>query len=172
MDHACTIGTPCHEDWNRMTPQATGRHCTACDLTVIDLTSLSPQARVAALGVFRQRVGAGERVCVRGHLTRDGLLAGSRRVLTGGMAMMLAMAVAGCTGDGVPVTPAPPVPAARPAPGAIRMGDFVRPLPMGAICAPPAHGEAKPSGLAEQPSKGKIVVGAPVAPGPQVSPAP
>ncbi|GAA4463335.1 hypothetical protein GCM10023093_11540 [Nemorincola caseinilytica] len=38
------IADPCHEDWNKMTPCAQGRHCTQCDKTVIDFTSWSDAA--------------------------------------------------------------------------------------------------------------------------------
>lgn len=33
--------TACHEDWNKMIPNSTGRHCTTCNLTVINLTGKS-----------------------------------------------------------------------------------------------------------------------------------
>lgn len=32
------IPDPCHEDWNQMTPNERGRHCDACQKTVIDFT--------------------------------------------------------------------------------------------------------------------------------------
>ena len=32
------IPEPCHEDWNKMTPREQGRHCAACNKTVIDFT--------------------------------------------------------------------------------------------------------------------------------------
>ncbi len=34
-----SIPEPCHEDWNKMTPKEKGRHCAACNKTVIDFTS-------------------------------------------------------------------------------------------------------------------------------------
>lgn len=38
-----TIPTPCHEDWNKMTPDNTGRHCNACSKSVIDFTVMSDE---------------------------------------------------------------------------------------------------------------------------------
>lgn len=38
-----TIPTPCHEDWNKMTPDNTGRHCSACSKSVIDFTVMSDE---------------------------------------------------------------------------------------------------------------------------------
>lgn len=35
------IPTPCHEDWNQMTPQQQGRFCSSCQKTVIDFSVLS-----------------------------------------------------------------------------------------------------------------------------------
>ena len=163
MDNACTIGTPCHENWNCMTPNAEGRHCAACNLTVIDLTRLSPQARVTAMGTIRQRIIAGERVCVRGNLNRDGMLAGSRRVLTGGMALMLAMTIAGCTGEGIPVTPQPPAHGSQPTdPKPTPMGTT---LPLaGAVCAPPLKGEAVAPAPPARPDMGRIALPRPATP--------
>lgn len=36
-----SIPAPCHEDWNKMTPDETGRHCSACAKSVIDFTGMS-----------------------------------------------------------------------------------------------------------------------------------
>ena len=35
------IPEPCHEDWNKMTPQGLGRHCDSCAKTVVDFTAKS-----------------------------------------------------------------------------------------------------------------------------------
>jgi hypothetical protein len=39
-----TVPTPCHEDWNAMTPKDKGRHCDSCAKTVVDFTTWQPQA--------------------------------------------------------------------------------------------------------------------------------
>jgi hypothetical protein len=36
-----SIPTPCHEDWQAMTPNEQGRHCTSCAKTVVDFTVMS-----------------------------------------------------------------------------------------------------------------------------------
>jgi hypothetical protein len=33
------IPTPCHEDWDKMTPNEKGRHCDSCNKTVVDFTN-------------------------------------------------------------------------------------------------------------------------------------
>src|SRR5882724_8501055 len=35
------IPTPCHEDWQTMTPNEQGRHCMSCQKTVVDFTMMS-----------------------------------------------------------------------------------------------------------------------------------
>lgn len=94
------ITKPCHEDWNRMSPNDQGRHCAVCEKTVVDLTTLTVNERRERLAEISQDVRQGKRVCVRGRVDRDGSLAGSRRMLTGGMALLLAMTFAGCQGEG------------------------------------------------------------------------
>ncbi len=36
-----SIPSPCHEDWNKMTHDKTGRHCSSCAKSVVDFTSMS-----------------------------------------------------------------------------------------------------------------------------------
>ncbi len=37
-----SVPKPCHEDWNKMTPESQGRFCKSCKKTVIDFTKMSP----------------------------------------------------------------------------------------------------------------------------------
>lgn len=104
------IATPCHEDWGLMDPRRSGRHCAACDKTVVDLAALTLAERRTRLAVIAGEVRAGRPVCVRGAVDRDGALAGSRRALNGGMAMLLAMTMAGCMGDGPQLAHPEPMP--------------------------------------------------------------
>ncbi|WP_124635134.1 hypothetical protein [Taibaiella sp. KBW10] len=39
MKPVMKIAEPCHENWNDMTPNATGRHCALCNKTVVDFTN-------------------------------------------------------------------------------------------------------------------------------------
>ncbi|MDP2387859.1 MAG: T9SS type A sorting domain-containing protein [Bacteroidota bacterium] len=39
MSYIVRIPEPCNEDWNKMNPAATGRHCTVCSKTVIDFSN-------------------------------------------------------------------------------------------------------------------------------------
>lgn len=43
MPNIISIPTPCHEDWNNMTPKDQGRHCSSCCKTVVDFTTWQPQ---------------------------------------------------------------------------------------------------------------------------------
>ncbi|WP_244248495.1 hypothetical protein [Flavobacterium foetidum] len=38
-----SIPKPCHEDWNKMTPNENGRFCMSCSKTVVDFTSILPE---------------------------------------------------------------------------------------------------------------------------------
>jgi hypothetical protein len=43
------IPEPCHEDWNKMTPKEQGRHCAACNKTVVDFTKKTDEQIIKAL---------------------------------------------------------------------------------------------------------------------------
>lgn len=60
------IASPCHESWATMTPTATGRHCAACQKTVVDFTQKTDTEILAAL-----RQAAGE-TCGRLRLDQVG----------------------------------------------------------------------------------------------------
>jgi hypothetical protein len=49
MRRTLTIAQPCHEDWATMTPNAAGRHCAACQKTVVDFTAMSDAEILAHL---------------------------------------------------------------------------------------------------------------------------
>lgn len=40
--HKITIPKPCHEDWDKMTPDETGRFCNSCSKSVVDFTQMLP----------------------------------------------------------------------------------------------------------------------------------
>ena len=40
--HKITIPEPCHQDWNKMTPDETGRFCNSCAKSVVDFTKMLP----------------------------------------------------------------------------------------------------------------------------------
>ena len=41
MNYIVRIPEPCHEDWNRMKPEAQGRFCSSCSKTVVDFSTMS-----------------------------------------------------------------------------------------------------------------------------------
>lgn len=62
------VGSACHEDWGSMTPRGPGRHCDACERTVVDATRLTEKV---ALRVLRDATIEG-RVCARVRLDARG----------------------------------------------------------------------------------------------------
>lgn len=59
-----SIPKPCHENWDSMNPREQGRHCDACDKTVIDFTEKSDRE----IGEYFAE-HAHERIC--GHFRKD-----------------------------------------------------------------------------------------------------
>jgi hypothetical protein len=59
-----SIPKPCHENWDAMHPREQGRHCDACDKTVIDFTEKSDRE----IGEYFAE-HAHERIC--GHFRKD-----------------------------------------------------------------------------------------------------
>jgi hypothetical protein len=107
------IPKPCHENWDAMTPQERGRHCDVCDKTVVDVTRMRPSEGRRFLGKLRDDLAAGAHVCVRAHADAAGKLlapSATRRLLTNGLAAVLAVAMAGCHGSGPSVGQAQPAP--------------------------------------------------------------
>lgn len=54
------IPRPCHEDWNKMTPNEKGAHCSVCNKTVVDFSSRSLEDIKAELNAAK-----GKKVCGR-----------------------------------------------------------------------------------------------------------
>jgi len=100
------IATPCHESWDGMSRQPHGRHCAACDQTVVDLGGLATEAFTPALQAVHERIAAGGCVCIRAPVDAQGRLQGRaprrrrRLLLTNGLAGITAVALAGCQGSG------------------------------------------------------------------------
>lgn len=55
-----TIPTPCHQPWHEMQPNQQGRHCNACQKTVVDFTAMND----VQLGDFFT-ANTGENICGR-----------------------------------------------------------------------------------------------------------
>ena len=151
------IPTPCQESWDAMTPTADGRHCASCNHAVIDLTIMSVTAGQRVLNDVKRAAKHDQhpRTCVRGHVDPSGrIVVGHRRLLTQGLAAMLACTLAGCAGDGPALQTAPEKPTIHsesvPAP---LMGTPVPPAPkpvkndgpvvMGKMAAPATPAPAK-----------------------------
>ncbi|MBA3710729.1 MAG: hypothetical protein H0W83_18135 [Planctomycetes bacterium] len=146
------IPSPCHEDWSRMAPNERGRHCASCDKTVVDVTRMAPQAGANYLRRLPGELAAGAKVCVHAHADARGRLLSpvTRRLLTNGLATVLAMTIAGCNGHGPEVQnpqnqqqsqlqnqPQNQQPT-QPSPQQMRtMGEPVAAMPGGVTCDPP-----------------------------------
>jgi hypothetical protein len=58
MKYKISIPEPCHEDWNKMTPNEKGRFCDSCEKTIIDFTNYSKFE-------LAKRINSGESICGR-----------------------------------------------------------------------------------------------------------
>lgn len=65
------IPKPCHENWNKMTPDEKGRHCAVCSKVVTDFTKMNTEEIITSL-----QESTGE-VC--GHIKIDQLTATNKR---------------------------------------------------------------------------------------------
>lgn len=168
------IPTPCHENWDAMTPTGKGRHCATCDHQVIDIASMPVAEGRRVLGeVTANLKSGGKRTCVRAHSTPAGrLVAGRRKLLTSALASILACSMAGCVGNG------PELPSAgttsessHQAPTAVTGTPAAGQLPLTLTGAPRVQPPAKlgeimvtKGDVCEVPIKGKIVAPTPVDP--------
>lgn len=152
------IPTPCHESWDDMTPTVNGRHCASCNHAVIDLTTMSVTAGQRVLDEVKRAATHDPlpRTCVRGHVDPSGrIVVGHRRLLTQGLAAMLACTLAGCAGDGPALQTAPekptthseagplPVILGTPRPPAPKPVKIDGPVVMGKMIAPTTPAPAK-----------------------------
>jgi hypothetical protein len=62
-----TIPKPCHEDWNSMTPEETGRFCSVCTKGVVDFTNKNPEE---IQNYFNQNKG--QKICGRFKIEQVG----------------------------------------------------------------------------------------------------
>ena len=58
MKYKISIPEPCHEDWNKMTPNEKGRFCDSCEKTIIDFSNYSKTE-------LAKRINSGENMCGR-----------------------------------------------------------------------------------------------------------
>lgn len=63
MKYKISIPDPCHQDWNKMTPNEKGRFCDACEKTIVDFSNLSKFE-------LAKRLNAGEKLCGRFNATQ------------------------------------------------------------------------------------------------------
>ncbi len=100
------IPSPCHEDWNAMSPDRHGRHCASCDRVVVDVAAMNGAEASVFLAGADAALARGERVCVHARLDTRGkvvvpspsIARGRARLLTNALAAMLAMSISGCAG--------------------------------------------------------------------------
>lgn len=50
MKYSISVPEPCHEAWDKMTPEGNGRHCLTCCKTVVDFTAWQEQDIINYLG--------------------------------------------------------------------------------------------------------------------------
>ncbi len=98
------INEPCHEDWEQMSESERGRHCAVCDKQVVDFTKMTEAQSLEMLNKAKAESDSCDTgICGRVHADPQGHLRfkqNKRRLLTDGMAAMLALSVlAGCQGD-------------------------------------------------------------------------
>jgi hypothetical protein len=91
---------PCHEDWNRMTPEGRARFCDSCSKHVHDLVNYTPEEAERLL------TGDGTPACVRVNVLADGQVL-TRPSLTGRilMAAVVTPAIAAALASSVMANP-------------------------------------------------------------------
>ncbi len=55
-DFQISIPNPCHADWDKMEPAKMGKHCNACNKTVVDFTQMSDQQIKDYFSTNKQKV--------------------------------------------------------------------------------------------------------------------
>jgi hypothetical protein len=103
------IPLPCSADFNAMPADGRGRRCGTCSTVVVDLVGIPALEERALLSELLREVDAGRRVCVHARTDAAGVLQPPprhRRLLTNGLAGLMAMAIAGCQGSGPAIAPA------------------------------------------------------------------
>lgn len=148
---ALHIAKPCHENWEVMTQEQRGRHCSVCKKTVVDIAAMPTGEAVRFMHDLGKKLRQpnAPSVCVRAPSNgRGGLLRPSakRYLLTNGLAAILAMSISGCSahsgsnpqsnqghqqvqqGTTMPTQIDPQPMMGSPAP--IEMGDAIAPAPV------------------------------------------
>ncbi|MBA2481176.1 MAG: hypothetical protein H0V44_10985 [Planctomycetes bacterium] len=166
MDTRLHIPKPCHEDWAAMHPNERGRHCASCDKTVVDVTRMGVGQVRAFMSDLQRTLPAGAQVCVRAYADPRGRLiapSAARRLLTNGLAAMLAMTMAGCGGSG-PAVGQPAQGAGGPEGARQAQGPSPRHAIKGEMAVMPNRGSAQPQRAAGGP-RDPVVCPVPVTPG-------